>query len=366
MKNISEVTNCYGCMACMDRCPASCISPARTALGHVVPEVDPDKCVECGACLRVCPDLHHEPLMAEPASAIAAWHKDAASRCASSSGAVAAAIAEAMVAKGGVVYGCAFKPGFEVSHVRCTTPEELKHLRGSKYVQSLTAGVFRQVAADLKAGLEVLFIGTPCQVAAVRNYTGSSPLLFTADLICHGVPSLELLKASVPDTVSVEDSTAVSFRHDNRFEFSMELLGGLTYTRALHSDLYLKAFFTGLDYRQSCYHCAFAKPKRCGDLTLGDFWGLKMPVAEGEAEKGISLCLVNSAKGAAMLDSIRHVSYQYERPVDEAVSGNHQLRHPKKKTLRAKLFQRLYPMVGFNKAVILSIPDIYLKNKLMH
>ncbi len=52
------------------------------------------------------------------------------------------------------------------------------------------------------------------------------------------------------------------------------------------------------------------------------------------------------------------------RPIEEAIAGNHQLRHPKEKNLRTKIFRRVYPYLGFKHAVILSLPDIYIKNKL--
>ena len=50
-------------------------------------------------------------------------------------------------------------------------------------------------------------IGTPCQVATVALYTKKfGTNLFTVDVICHGVPSIQLFKSSLPTDI-VENAT---------------------------------------------------------------------------------------------------------------------------------------------------------------
>lgn len=44
--------NCTGCTACIRRCPTTAISGERKLL-HVI---DPELCIDCGACGVVCPD----------------------------------------------------------------------------------------------------------------------------------------------------------------------------------------------------------------------------------------------------------------------------------------------------------------------
>ena len=133
------------------------------------------------------------------------------------------------------------------------------------------------------------------------------------------------------------------------------------YERSLGSDLFLKGFFTALFYRDSCYRCTFAQGKRAGDMTLGDFWGLAEGAAQDEG-LGVSLCLVNTPKGEALLGSAKGVA-TVERPLGEAIAGNKQLRHPMRKSPRARLFAALYPRLGFRVSVWLSIPEIMIKNK---
>jgi coenzyme F420-reducing hydrogenase beta subunit len=362
-KNISSVRNCYGCLACVDRCPVKCISLSQTELGHVVPNVNENKCIDCQACQKVCPDIAENNFM-NPKIAIAAWRKNEIERLESSSGGLATVIAEKIIEEGGVVYGCSFISPFGFKHIRCETVGQLSMLRGSKYVQSLTDGIYKEIANDLKNNKKVLFIGTPCQVAGVKNFNKRAKELYTIDLICHGIPSIKLLKESLPKEILSKKITNVKFRESVNYKFSLQCDDKNIYSRLISQDLYLKAFFTGLDYRDSCYVCAFANEKRVSDLTLGDFWGLKTDISKSEKEKGISLCLVNSENGNYLMDLVGDEIEKIIRPIEEAIAGNHQLRHPKEKNLRTKIFRRVYPYLGFKHAVILSLPDIYIKNKL--
>ena len=362
--NISTVKHCVGCMACADRCPKSCIHFCEDALGHRYPTVNSAQCINCGLCLKVCP-AENPPLLHEPLKVVAAWRTDENLRERSSSGGMASVLAEEMIAHGGTVYGCAFIPPFSFRHIRCATKEELYSLRGSKYVQSDTSGIFRQIHDDLKAGREVLFIGTPCQTAAVRNFFSDHTHLFIVDLICHGVPSQRLLRESLPYDFTSLHVDYVEFRTSTKYHFSAKNGISTVYSRPLNKDLYMKGFFTALYYRNSCYSCKFAQTVRVGDLTLGDFWGVSLPKHVDKRSKGVSLCMVNSESGKNLMERISKNIEQIERPIAEAVAGNRQLSHPMPRTFRARLFQWIYPRLGFRWGVICAIPEIILKNRLV-
>ena len=55
-------------------------------------------------------------------------------------------------------------------HQRAQTLDQRDKFRGSKYVQSNLNETFDNIARDLQNGLIVLFSGTPCQCAGLRNY----------------------------------------------------------------------------------------------------------------------------------------------------------------------------------------------------
>jgi len=362
--NISTVKHCVGCMACIDRCPKSCINTCEDVLGHRYPTINSAQCIDCEACLKVCP-AEHPPLLHEPQKVMAAWRTDEVLREQSSSGGIASALAEEIVACGGVVYGCAFVSPFSFRHIRCTTKEDLSTLRGSKYVQSDTSGIYRRIYEDLKDGRDVLFIGTPCQAAAVRNYFPNQVRLFIVDLICHGVPSLRLLRESLPSNFMSLHVDQVEFRASTKYYFKAKSGISTVFSRPLSRDFYMKGFFTALYYRDSCYACHFAHIARSGDLTLGDFWGVNISEFMAEENKGISLCMVNTEVGKELLNRVSKDITYFERPLDEAVAGNRQLSHPMPRTFRARLFQWFYPKLGFHWGVVCAIPEIILKNRLI-
>lgn len=293
----------------------------------------------------------------------AAWRKDEVARVKSSSGGIAAAISEAWIRKGGIVYGAAFVRPFDFQHIRCTTKEELERLRGSKYVQSSIAGIYKQIEADLKNKFEVLFIGTSCQIAAIRNrFKEYDVWLYTIDVICHGTPKVETLKASIPKCVLQMDYDNVEFRENCDYKISFKKAGKTIWSSPLTHNLYMKGFFKALFNRECCYNCMFAKPERISDMTLGDFWGLNMYSVNTTMDKGISLVLVNSDKGRTLLEMVKDDIEMIARPLEEAIAGNAPLRHPTPRTWRHHIYKQLYRKVGFRWAAIAAMPDVVLKN----
>lgn len=91
------------------------------------------------------------------------------------SGGMFGALAEQFLNKGGCVCGSEmiFEQGHvNVRHVLIESQQDLKKLQGSKYVQSDTSKIFDSITSKLKEGREVLFSGTPCQVAAIKRLVG--------------------------------------------------------------------------------------------------------------------------------------------------------------------------------------------------
>lgn len=361
-ENVSTIRDCTGCWACYNACPAGCIvmKPAGRS-GHVRPHVEADGCVGCGLCLKACPsygeiDLHY------PLKAFASRTRDKSDYMTSSSGGMASVLSSHVIGQGGVVYGCS-SDGLDIRHVRAVSKDELPKFKGSKYVQSSIYDIFRKVKADLAAGLPVLFIGTPCQVAGLRKYIGRVPdRLYLVDLICHGVPSQKMFSGHLKHVLGKEKPDAVSFRTGSRFELAVYSSGKLLYKSEFwkdpFEDMYYRAFFYGISYRDSCYKCRFARPERVSDITIGDFWGIKNPgTLPFGTEDGLSVALPVTEKGLALLDAIRDSLFIEERPVEEAVAGNDQLRHPFRFTRRVSLFRAFYGILPFDAAARLAFMD---------
>lgn len=368
MKLICEKEQCTGCAACANRCPKHCISMVeKTGLGHLYPQIDQASCVDCGACKNVCPAIHPVELHS-PVKAYAGWDKDDKEYATSTSGGAASAFSRLIIRQGGVVYGCSIS-GLEVKHIRVDNIPDLYKLKGSKYVQSTINDCYRQVLDDLHHDRKVLFIGTPCQVAALKSLVRKDdPNLYTIDLICHGVPSLSHLKKHIKKVCKGKIPDEIYFRKGSQLLLLLLKGGKEIYRNELfkqrYKDSYYNAFFDGFSYRESCYHCRYATSGRCSDITIGDFWGLQgeLPLAH---PMGCSVLLPLTNNGYELLSAISDDFHLFERTVEEAVQGNDQLRNPKSKNLRIRIYRRICSMFSPELAYILSVPDkklrIYLR-----
>lgn len=334
----------------------------RDKSGFLYPYVDASLCTECGACERVCPFISATDHLARPVKAYAAGAVSPDIYRTSSSGGAAYEIARFILSQGGVVYGCAAS-GLDIKHIRVDSIDRLHLLQGSKYVQSNISGCLRSVRSDLAAGLRVAFFGTPCQVAAVRKFIRKpNPRLLLVDIICHGTPSLQMLEQHAKTVAPGKRIDKISFRRGN--DYILLLCSGdkeVWNANVWHEpfrDMYLRAFVDGLSFRPSCYSCPYAGPERVSDITVGDFWGLKSAKKITDTcRNGISVIMPVTSRGSEIVSQLTQTMHIQECPVQEAIDGNTQLRHPVPDTRRSKLFRALYPALPFDLAVRISELD---------
>ncbi|GAB6869360.1 hypothetical protein JCM16496A_17650 [Bacteroides rodentium JCM 16496] len=176
---------------------------------------------------------------------------------------------------------------------------------------------------------------------------------------------MQLFKSSLPTDIAKCNIDKLTFRDDTTYRLKMYKSEEIIYNRELHTDLYMKGFFKAVFCRDCCHECKYAQSERVSDLTIGDFWGVDKSKIHTNTDYGLSLALVNSEKGHAMLRNIASEVNMVERPVEEAIAGNKQLRFPMKKTWRTKIFKKLYPVCGFKYSAVCSMPDIVLKNMII-
>lgn len=358
---IKEKSKCCGCSACVQRCPKQCIALQEDTEGFLYPKVDESVCIDCGLCEKVCPVIN-QSAEREPLAVYAAKNPDEDIRMQSSSGGVFTLLAEKVLDEGGVVFGACFNEQWEVVHDYVETKEELKKFRGSKYVQSKVGDTFRQAETFLKQGRKVLYSGTPCQIAGLKQYLRKSyDNLLAVDFICHGVPSPGVFRTylqteinrcaarkggkntvllpSIP-LISERDGLdlkgfrieSISFRDKRKgwkkYGFALTLSEAsaegensvlLSY-EPLNKNLFMRGFLRDLYLRPSCHACPARCLKSGSDMTLGDWWGIDSLMPEIDDDRGVSVVTVNTEKGKTILNNIE--AQLYEMPYDELASHN--------------------------------------------
>lgn len=349
MIRIKHKSDCCGCEACVQRCPKCCISLHRDQEGFLYPLVDESICIDCGLCERVCPVINQgEPL--KPLVAYAAKNQDESVRLSSSSGGVFTALAEQVIAQGGVVFGARFDESWNVVHDYVETVEGLSAFRGAKYAQSRIRLCFLQAETFLRQGRQVLFSGLPCQIAGLKKFLRKDyDNLITVDLFCHGVPSPMVWKRFLEEEVAIPHTQlkSISFRDkasgwkNYSFSYLQEDTDGVHLHRMLSAkNLFMRGFLTDLYLRPSCYHCPVKQCKSGSDLTIGDYWGIQQAHPGLDDDKGVSAVLVNTDKGAAILQAVQQVSL-YESTFEKVVKCNPALIKSAQEPTKRSLFFEL-------------------------
>lgn len=353
MKTVCDLDMCNGCMACIDKCPKQSIKLCDSLFSYNA-VINVESCINCGLCEKVCPN---KSLVSKESQIYCyqGWANDEIRKQATSGG-IATTLLIDFVKAGGYVSACLFRDGkfiFELTN----DLDNIKHFFGSKYVKSDPTGIYQKIKERLKTD-KVLFVGLPCQVAALKNYIGSLTNLYTIDLICHGTPSPKLLQKSLRDYhIKLEDVENISFRDKNDMGISINqkrLIGKRV------ADEYTCAFLSAIDYTENCYSCQFATIKRVSDITLGDSWGTNLV---DEEKNGVSLILIQTNKGAQLINKsnlcIKNVD------INNAIEHNHQLKHPSKKYPgRDRFIKSIESGETFRKSIWRVIPVMLMKQQI--
>ncbi len=353
IRTVCELKNCSGCKACINICPKRAIEINDSIMFYDA-IIDPDKCLDCGACHRICPN--NVPVdKKKPIYWAQGWAEDDIRKY-SSSGGVATALIKRFIESGGFVASCLFENGDFIfsttDDIQCS-----RRFAGSKYVKSNPGTIYKEIHNLLDDGRRVLFVGLPCQSAAVQRVCGYSENLVTVDLICHGTPSPKLLMKYLADKKidwnSVKD---IKFRDDEYWGVSKN---GIRLVPKRVVDSYLLSFLHSVDYTENCYSCRYATIERVSDITLGDAWGQLSDSIPG----GVSLILCQSEKGIKLIKS---VGLHLENvDIEKAVQANHQLHHPSvKHSGRTKFFAHIYMGHSFRRAAFSALPKECLKQSI--
>ena len=353
MIRIKNKKECCGCGACAQRCPKQCITMQSDKEGFAYPVVDTKQCSDCGLCDKVCPVMNQQPEQA-PVATYAAINSDQAVREESSSGGIFTLLAEETIKKDGVVFGAAFNSNWQVEHTFTDKKNELSKFRGSKYVQSSIGNSFAMAEKFLKEGKEVLFSGTPCQIAGLKRFLRKEyKNLKTVDFVCHGTPSPLVWRKYLNEVCrsnNISDITDIQFRNKAEGWKKYSLLIKYTgkgkeeaFRETLDENLFMKCFLSNLSLRPSCYQCPTRNGKSDSNITFGDLWGAEQICPEIDDDRGLSLVIVRKEQPLPQCDKIKI-------PYSEALKYNPSIEHDVQEPQKRSKFFRLVHKNGVCKA----------------
>jgi len=351
---------CTGCFACKQVCAKGAINITEVG-GFLYPEIDASLCVDCGLCTRACPVLNTQINGVindkEKSSCYALWNNNVDERMNSSSGGAFSVLANKIIEEEGIVYGAAWDSEMHLKHMGVEDISRLDALRRSKYLQSNTDGVFKDVKIHLQNSRKVLFCGTPCQIGGLLAYLGNKeyPNLITVGVICHGVPSQKSFNKYISEVeekerIKISDCNFRSKKWGWRADLNLLLTGRksdgkyITINRFSTKNVFMNAYIKSYFYRESCYNCPFKDEKSYyeADIMISDFWNLspKVPYGTVDFGKGVSAVITNTEKGKALLMQCTDSTTLIERPYSE-YAANSGLKNSRKPYNNSEAFEYL-------------------------
>lgn len=308
---------CTGCGACAAICPKHSIVMQSDKEGFLYPYIQKEICVSCGLCDNVCPATKNYASMLKKAECYGIKNRNIKLQINSSSGGAFPSIAEYFQKIGGIVWGAVYSKNFRVEHHSDSKEYRLEDFSKSKYVQSDMSYAYSEIKNSLLENKIVLFSGTPCEVAAIKEFVGTklSERLFTVELICHGVPSPMIweqfkILLSKKYKQKPDDIVKIQFKYkDSKYNWlspgmRVKWKNGCEYLDYAKSNWYEYGFLTNLFVRPSCHNCKYKLLKTRADISIGDYWGCDIANKEFMDSNGVSIVFTNSDKGKQILNSI--------------------------------------------------------------
>jgi acetyltransferase-like isoleucine patch superfamily enzyme/coenzyme F420-reducing hydrogenase beta subunit len=339
MIQISDKKDCCGCNACGDICNHDAIQFTTDIEGFWYPEIDKEKCTNCGLCNKVCPVIHATELKKndlEQSICYAAEHKNLEVVFDSTSGGAFSALADIMYKEKGYVGGAISNNDFSIRHYISNDKKDLPKLRSSKYLQSDLSGFYKEVKQILVNGEKVLVCGCPCQMTALRAFLQKDyDNLIIADFVCRGINSPKAVRKYL-DTFEERYGSPIVYTKAKSKEygwrnltFKAVLANGKTYYETKDENYFTKGYLhTNVFSRPSCYDCQFKGFPRIADITLADYWGIEKIDKTMDKDLGTSLVMINSQKGQVYFEKAKQRLNYIQTSFESILQGNPALLKP--------------------------------------
>lgn len=324
MINFDFEKYCCGCASCANSCSSGAIQMLPDKDGFLMPSIDRDKCIDCGVCDKKCPylntDANVQDFSLKDFEGMPAYlyYSNKAERINSASGGFVYDAFMSFVDKGGYAAGCIWDDNLKARHMICHNKKEVIRTQSSKYVQSELGECFKNIRNLLRQDNKVIFCGTPCQTAGLKQYLSKlaeSECFISICLICHGVASpkvweyykqcLEKKYKKKMVNANMRDKHAKGYSLSYaRYTFAKSVSGRSLETSTSWptylSDPYIFLFTDDLYLRNSCYSCKYKSVHTGADIIVGDFYAS----TQGAGNDGCSCLVALTNKGNLLIQSL--------------------------------------------------------------
>lgn len=353
--SVLDADNCCGCETCLQVCSRNAITLENKDDGFSYPKVDYERCTQCGACTMGCPSLT-KVNGSIPLQVFAVRHVDTDVVKNSTSGGAFTALSDHVLENGGLVFGASLCDEFKCRHIQADNAVDRNRMRGAKYIQSQMGNSFSRVKEGLLKNKQVLFSGTPCQIAGLRNYLRNVNLksLILVDIVCHGVPSPQVFKDHIQWLEKRKGKVKqYIFRSKDvgwhGLNTKVIYTNGTEEVNTINTNAYSRLYFNSLITRKSCFVCRYASAERLGDITISDFWTIDKCNTELNDERGTSCVYINTEKGKKIFDRVMDSLNVEEHSFEESIQPN--LSRPTCPSEDRNLFWKDYHAKGFGYCV---------------
>lgn len=182
-------SECCGCEACANVCPLKIIKFVQDREGFRYPFVDAEECINCKQCVNVCPAINYNENENIKFMSKSGYIKDENILLSSSSGGFFSVLVNTFkkIYKDGYISGVVWDEEYNYVYHVLDKGNRINDMVGSKYIQSRKNFIYNEIKEKLENGGAVLFVGTGCEVVALKNVLKKDyEKLFTIDLICKG------------------------------------------------------------------------------------------------------------------------------------------------------------------------------------
>lgn len=308
-----EINYCTSCQLCSAVCPVDAIEIKLDTEGFYKPFINKEKCIDCGRCISVCNKYDNSIVMSDEHKKVyAAKSKDKNILLNSTSGGIGTHLAEQLIKEEYKIIGVTYNYKSDIAeNIIIEKAEDLYKIQGSKYIQSYSEKIYKEIFKNLKDEKYAVF-GLPCQIYGIDKYLrkiNKRENFILVDLFCHGCPSLNLWTKYlnfIKQKYNLLEIEKVEFRSKKKgwHEFIISILDkkGQKFISKNEQDGFFRLFFSNKILNKSCYECKLRSTLNYTDIRLGDYWGAEYDLDT----EGVSTVVLVTENGKEIFEKLKN------------------------------------------------------------